>query len=204
MDPLQPWVDAQEMRRLAEALMTAPARALETAEDAGFNGDFVGFADDLSPAAAAPMRSQQTSPQVAVHVPVMAPVTESPPAITSPSRVRGPFLERLSRVREWLHTHGRVQGVFVLDKDGAVIYDDGDHERLHFMARNLAMASKRAAEGWSHVQMKIGSTGLLEVIPVETVFGRMVLSLILEHPLSTADVAPLSAALQRAVAPPQS
>lgn len=208
MDPLQPWVDAQEMRRLAEALMTAPARALEAAEDAGFSGDFVGFADDPSPAPAVPMRSEEKAPQAAANAAIISPAAEpapvavTPSAITAPTRVRGPFLERLSRFREWLHAHGRVLGVFVLDKEGAVIYDDGDHERLHFMARNLAMASKRAAEGWSHVQMKTGSTGLLEVIPVETVFGRMVLSLILEHPLSTADVAPLSAALQRAVAPP--
>jgi hypothetical protein len=206
MDPLQPWVDAQEMRRLAEALMTSPARTLETSEDAGFSGDFVGFADDQSPAPAAPIPTEEKTSLPSAATVVTAPA-EPPRAaahpVTPTAKVRGPFLERLSRFREWLLAHGRVQGLFVLDKDGAVIFDDGDHERLHFMARSLAMAAKRSPEGWSHVHMKVGSTGLLEVIPIETVYGRMVLSLIVEHPLNAADVAPLTAALQRAVAPPQ-
>jgi hypothetical protein len=206
MDPLQPWVDAQEMRRLAEALMTSPVRTLETSSDAGFSGDFVGFADDQSPAPAEPIPTGEKPPlppAATVFTAPAEPPRTAAPAVTPTTRVRGPFLERLSRFREWLLAHGRVQGLFVLDKDGAVIFDDGDHERLHFMARSLAMAAKRSPEGWSHVHMKVGSTGLLEVIPIETVYGRMVLSLIVEHPLDAVDVAPLTAALQRAVAPPQ-
>lgn len=204
MDPLQPWVDAQEMRRLAEALMTVPMRAPSTPEDAGFNGDFIGFANDPKPSPSVPRPAPEKAlppPAAAVVTTPTEPVRAAAPVVTT--RVRGPFLERLSRFREWLLAHGRVQGLFVLDKDGAVIFDDGDHERLHFMARSLAMAAKRSPDGWSHVHMKVGSTGLLEVIPIETVYGRMVLSLIVEHPLNAADVAPLTAALQQAVAPPQ-
>lgn len=204
MDPLQPWVDAQEMRRLAEALMTSPARTPATSEDAGFNGDFIGFANDPNSPPAVPTPAPEKAPPPPAAAAVTAPTEptrSAAPVVTT--RVRGPFLERLSRFREWLLAHGRVQGLFVLDKDGAVIFDDGDHERLHFMARSLAMAAKRSPDGWSHVHMKVGSTGLLEVIPIETVYGRMVLSLIVEHPLNAADVAPLTAALQQAVAPPQ-
>jgi hypothetical protein len=206
MDPLQPWVDAQEMRRLAEALMTSPVRTLETSSDAGFNGDFVGFADDKTSAPAVPVPAEEktpTPPAATVFTAPAEPPRVAAPAVTPTTRVRGPFLERLSRFREWLLARGRVQGLFVLDTDGAVIFDDGDHERLHFMARSLAMAAKRSPEGWSHVHMKVGSTGLLEVIPIETVYGRMVLGLIVEHPLDAADVSPLTAALQQAVAPPQ-
>lgn len=176
--------------------MSAPVRQPQASEDAGFSGDFIGFAQGQDPPSLEPVRVE-----VAVVTP--PPVVAEIPVRPSASKVRGPFLERLSRFREWLHSRGLVQGIFVLDKEGAVIFDDGDHERLHFMARSLAIAAKRSAEGPGHVQMKVGSKSLLEVIPVETVYGRMVLGLIVEQPLSALDVGPLSTALQRAVAPPQ-
>ena len=44
MDPVHPWVDPSEMRRLAESLLLAPAKAPEAPEGAGFGGDFVGYA----------------------------------------------------------------------------------------------------------------------------------------------------------------
>lgn len=212
MDPVHPWVDPQEMRRLAEALMSAPAKPLAAADDAGFSGAFVGFAQgnvpqiiEPSPVTVAPA-PEPVREVVVTPVPVPEPIdTVVEEALARPvvTKVRGPFLERLTHFREWLHKHGLVQGLFVLDKEGSVIFDDGDHERLHFMARSLAMAAKRSPEGFGHVQMKVGSSSLMEVIPVDTVYGLMVLGLLVEHPLSALDIAPLSAALQRAVAPPQ-
>ncbi len=193
MDPVHPWVDPQEMRRLAEALMSAPVRQPQATEDAGFSGEFIGFAQGEGVSQVKPEVSVVTPPPVVVETPIRP----------SAGKVLGPFLERLSSFREWLHSRGLVKGLFVLDKEGAVIFDDGDHERLHFMARSLAMAAKRSPEGSGHVQMKVGSRSILEVIPVETVYGRMVLGLLVEQPLSAMDVGPLSTALQRAVAPPQ-
>lgn len=199
---------------MAEALMSAPAKTLAGADDAGFSGAFVGFAEgnvpqniESSPVSVAPVSAPEPVREVVVTpVPVPEPVdtvVEEAPARPAAAKVRGPFLERISHFREWLHTHGLVQGLFVLDKEGAVIFDDGDHERLHFMARSLAIAAKRSPEGFGHVQMKVGSASLMEVIPVDTVYGLMVLGLLVEHPLSAMDIAPLSSALQRAVAPPQ-
>lgn len=208
MDPVHPWVDPQEMRRLAEALMSAPAKPMMTSEDAGFSGEFEGFAKGQTPPGIEPMSISATSvPDPVLVIPAgrapINPLVVEPPIRLAIGKVRGPFLERISHFREWLHVRGLVQGLFVLDKDGAVIFDDGDHERLHFMARSLAMAAKRTAEGTGHVQMKVGSRSLLEVIPVDTAYGRMVLGLLVEQPLSAMDIAPLSSALQRAVAPPQ-
>jgi hypothetical protein len=207
MDPVHPWVDPQEMRRLAEVLLSPPAKPAQATEDAGFSLDFVGFAQHNGIPVQQPPPGKETaavdSPFQIVEPaqPAKSVTPESQP--TPASKVRGPFLERLSRFREWLHTRGLVQGVFVLDKDGNVLFDDGNHQRLHFMARSLATAAKQSPDGAGHVQMKVGSRNVLEVIPVDTVFGRMVLGLIMEHPLNATDVAPLVTALQRAVAPPQ-
>jgi hypothetical protein len=131
------------------------------------------------------------------------PVVVEAPVMAAGTKVRGPFCERLSYFCEWLHARGLVQGLFVLDKDGALLFDDGDHDRLHFMARSLALATNRSTDGAGHVQMKIGSTSLLEVVPVETVDGRMVLGLLVERPLNSMDITPLTTALQQAVATPQ-
>lgn len=385
MDPVHPWVDPSEMRRLAEALMLAPAKAPETPEDAGFGGDFVGYAGPVpttattptaapaptpktskvpaetivipssmtaqalamatrrvdsedkapnleivrpavrppaslvppnpadrpapvappvvfppyqssanktlasedspapeqteeAPAAPAPtpqvepvsatptpftpvipprseeksmqeriaeaaLRAQQiaasTNPppqpvappapeptQESIAPPLVQPVeaaltpaaplpplrptppTQAPPPPVAvpqaaPVKVRGPFIERMSRFRDGLHAQFGAKGVFILDKEGSVIFDESDHSRLHFMARSLAMAAKKSNDGPGNVHVKVGSTTMLEVIPVDTVFGRMVLGLLVENPLSSEAVIRIIQALQGAVAPPQ-
>jgi hypothetical protein len=47
MDHVNPWVDAAEMMRLAEALLAPPLAPPRAPEDAGFGGEFVGY---VSPA----------------------------------------------------------------------------------------------------------------------------------------------------------
>lgn len=109
----------------------------------------------------------------------------------------------MSRFRDGLHAQFGAKGVFILDKEGSVIFDESDHSRLHFMARSLAMAAKKSNDGPGNVHVKVGSTTMLEVIPVDTVFGRMVLGLLVENPLSSEAVIRIIQALQGAVAPPQ-
>lgn len=379
MDPVHPWVDPSEMRRLAEALMQAPAKQPQAPEDAGFGGDFVGYAGPVAPhpaprvaemapivpeeipeitppapvipaavlptisppvvapappqpeapllqpeiflesesattpppaapilerpvvrapaalvapppvvnvappppvvfpayqpasdipkpareeksmpeqiaeaalraqqvlaeaaAAAAIAEAQRPSETIAPPPPAVAPAPEPvppsplavaahphiatttpvapppplrptltpappPPVLTqhtAPVKVRGPFLERMSRFRDGLHGQFAAKGVFILDKEGAVIFDESDHSRLHFMARSLAMAAKKSNDGPGNVHVKVGSTTMLEVIPVDTVFGRIVLGLLVEQPLSADAVIRIISALQMAVAPP--
>ena len=44
MDPLQPWLDAKEVRRLAEGLLAPPPEVEEAAVDAAYGEVFEGFA----------------------------------------------------------------------------------------------------------------------------------------------------------------
>ena len=204
MDPVQPWVDPIEMRRLAEALMAPLARPAAPLDDAGFNGDFEGFARNQETmtntvATTGPIHAERTESAVSV--------TQAPP-VSAPAHphevaVRGPFLERLSRFRAWLQSLIPLDGLFVLDKEGSVIFDDADHSRLHFLARNSAIHAKRAPLESGRVQVRIGSSGILEVVHTETAYGRMVLGLVLHQSLSAADVAHIVSALQQAVTPPR-
>ena len=312
MDPVHPWVDPGEMRRMAEALLLPPAAQTSAPDDAGFGGDFEGYTAEQIRAAltaavslrapapvvpppvlvatppVAPVRmpsmAEMTRPvtlrvehreQVSqpTHVapvivtpqpmmpPTMAPINEvvvtpiapsapesvsnfqhmtvtqavvqpiaspiqmavaapvvpapiepvAPPApqyvepvtAVAPVKVRGPFLERMSRFRDGLHGQFAAKGMFILDKEGAVIFDEANHTKLHFMARSLAMAAKKTSDGPGNVHVKVGSTTMLEVIPVDTVFGRMVLGVLVEQSLTTEHVYRIIQALQVAVAPPK-
>jgi hypothetical protein len=88
---------------------------------------------------------------------------------------RGPFLERIRRFRDWMHQQFSASGIFILDREGAVIFDEGDHSRMHFLARSLALASRRPGASAGNVHVKIGAGITLEVIPVETPYGCLVL-----------------------------
>jgi hypothetical protein len=151
----------------------------------------------LTPPPAAPLPPLRPTPAIQVPPPPI-----SVPQAT-PVKVRGPFIERMSRFRDGLHAQFGAKGVFILDKEGSVIFDESDHSRLHFMARSLAMAAKKSNDGPGNVHVKVGSTTMLEVIPVDTVFGRMVLGLLVQQPLSSEAVIRIIQALQSAVAPPQ-
>jgi len=71
------------------------------------------------------------------------------------------------------------------------------------MARGLATAPKKHNAGPGNFHVKVGSTTMLEVIPVDTVFGRIVLGLLVEKALSSEAIIHIIQALKSAVAPPQ-
>jgi hypothetical protein len=344
MDPVHPWVDPGEMRRMAEALLLPPVAQTTAPDDAGFGGEFVGYAAEqlraavtaavslraptpvvpppvhvatppvppapLTPSMAEMTRpvflqaeqrevsSQPASPTPVIVAPaalvapvnavVVSPIAPSVPestatfqhmaasqaavlptaspfqvipaettavvptaspfqaipaettavvptaspfqaipaettavvppaspvhqpaepiatavAAAAPVKMRGPFLERMARFRDGLHGQFAAKGMFILDKEGAVIFDEADHAKLHFMARSLAMAAKKSNDGPGNVHVKVGSTTMLEVIPVDTVFGRMVLGVLVEQSLSSEAVYRIIKALQIAVSPPK-
>ena len=275
MDPLHPWVDPGEMRRMAEALLLPPAPQASAPDGAGFGGDFVGFTPEQmraaltasvslrAPTATAPPPLTDLTRSVSLraeHRDLAAPAAMVPPVIVAPAameipanivvvtpiaptlpepvrnfqhmagshvatlpsaspaptapsvepappaapvKMRGPFLERMARFRDGLHGQFASKGMFILDKEGSVIFDEANHTKLHFMARSLAMAAKKSNDGPGNVHVKVGSTTMLEVIPVDTVFGRMVLGILMEQSLSTDDVYRITKALQVAVAPPK-
>ena len=152
---------------------------------------------EVWPTRAGPLPPLQRAPTTQAPQP---PIAEPPSA---PFNALGPFIERVSRFRDELHAQFRAKGVFILDKEGSIIFDDSDHSRLHFIARSLAMARKKSNGGLGNVNVKVGSTNMLEVIPVDTAYGRIVLGLLVEKALSSEAIIHIIQALKSAVAPPQ-
>lgn len=210
MDPINPWVDASEVRRMAERLL-APSRQPGTEiRDAGFDSDFIGYANERAPIPSPPPADPPLPQPPAViehHLPPSS-ATPSPAFQTvqppPPSRdsARGPFLDRILRFRDWFASEFSATGIFILDREGAVIFDESGNEKLQSLARNLALASRKPGAPPSNVRLKIGTRATLEVIPVDTAYGYLVLAAIVPETLSPAAVAAIMDALSRAAAPP--
>ena len=190
MDPINPWLDPAEVRRLAERLMKPNREPAMPASDPGFDDAFIGYASDPPP--------QQPAPP-----PLPPPVHEvlplAPPTQTT---ARGPFLDRITRFRDWLHHSFSATGIFILDREGAVIFDESSHGRLHFLARSLALASRRPGALAGNVHVKIGAGATLEVIPVDTTYGCLVLGAVVPEALDPPAVLAVMAALALVAAPP--
>ncbi len=212
MDPINPWLDPLEVRRLAERLMKPNREPAVTAPDAGFDDTFVGFANDPHsqqparetplPLVVPPSGGLQPSPPPAREVP--PPPLDSPfqaPAETH-TTARGPFLDRITRFRDWLHDSFSATGIFILDREGAVIFDESNHGRLHFLARSLALASRRPGALAGNVHVKIGAGATLEVIPVDTTYGCLVLGAVVPEALDPPAVLAVMEALALVAAPP--
>jgi hypothetical protein len=202
MDPINPWLDPIEVRRLAERLMRPVRDPAVTVVDAGFDAAFVGYAA-VRPASPPPLQAAPdrlaTPPEPAPHVP---PPMREPVSDAIPSTARGPFLDRIQRFRDWMRHHFAATGMFILDREGAVIFDESNHGRLHFLARSLALASRRPGSSAGNVHVKIGAGATLEVIPVETAYGCLVLGAVVPESLPPAAVTAVMEALCQVASPP--
>lgn len=222
MNPITPWLDPEEVGRLAQSLLSRPTRpASQNAQEAGFGAGFEGYlGESQQPARQAPPPDPPPNlppaPEPVPH-PFQAPspvaVPEPPPVAAAPPAAvpvmaepegqgKGPFLDRIRRFRDWLREHFQASGVFILDREGFVIFDESGHGKLHFLARSLAMTARRPSNPSANVHVKIGAGSTLEVIPVETPYGWFVLGAVVPEPMPAANIAVITEALMRVAAPP--
>lgn len=201
-DPIIPWLDPTEVRRLAEALMckgSEPATHT-TLVDAGFDDAFVGFAP-VDASSEVPPASQPTQ-QIQAGTPP-EPIAPSHQPSAGEGGARGPFLDRIMRFRDWMRAQFGATGIFILDREGSVIFDESNHGRLHFLARSLALASRRQRNSTGNVHVKITAGSTLEVIPVDTAYGCLVLGAVVPESLSQRSVATVMEALALITTPPE-
>lgn len=230
MDPVEPWIDADAVRRLARNLAAPPRRTAPTdaPDDAGFGPGFEGFIETQAPATAEPSPAPAPSatpanpatppplPPSATRAPVekSEPEPEARPFLaaapskpaTPPPAADGetrPLVSRLERFRQWLTEQLDASGAFILERDGEPVLDDPKFAKLHFLARSLAQAYRPVEGKVGNVHVKVGADSYLAVVPVDTPFGRLVLGTVLPRPLEAASVEIVADALKRAASPPQ-
>ena len=224
MDSVRPWVDSDEVRRLAERLLGAREDVVIPDAEAPFGNRFEGYTEDDDGATVAAEPAQEKAPEPvgeaseAVQVPEpdeRLPGEQLPgpeetaldegaplPDDGMVEAPRGPFLQRVQRLRQWLREQFQVRGMFLLDREGSVIFDDGVHEELQALARSLAQASRVSAGVASNVHVKVGSDATLEVIPAETHYGVIVLGAVVPQAITPRGVGLVIDALARTARPP--
>ena len=203
MDPIYPWLDPNEVRRLAERLLNPTHATAMSAADAGFGETFIGYgAHEVTPLTALP-----SAPEPAEGSPQSPPIesaiqtTPEPPVAENFTTAHGPLLDRITRFCDWMHRDFSATDLFILDRDSAVIFDESRHGRLHFLARSVALAPRRPAASMANVRVKIGAGATLEVIPVETADGCLILGAVVPDSLSPASIALVMDALAQVASP---
>ncbi len=171
MNPIDPWLDPIQVRQLAERLIQPRLEPVVSKPDADFGDDFVGYV--IEPASQAP---------------------EPPTAGAS-------LLAKMPPFYAWLSQHFAATGIFLVDREGQVIFDNGNHQQLHFLARSLALAPRRSDISTGTVHLKITGAAMLALIPLETAAGHWVLAALIPQALSPAAVSTVSAMLAQIANP---
>tara|TARA_Y100000766_G_scaffold89080_1_gene75560 strand:- start:2409 stop:3155 length:747 start_codon:yes stop_codon:yes gene_type:complete len=114
------------------------------------------------------------------------------------------IIERLVPFGGWLRDALGSHSYFLLERTGEVLVDEIKSEKLHHLARTLAQAAftaKRqagtAAVGNLHIKVQQGS--VLEVIPVNTREGLLIMGILLAKPLLSRQVEIAARGLQQVV-----
>lgn len=143
MDPIHTWLDPVAVRQLADQLLQPNRESSLSPSNDGFDDGFIGFDAEPSSPDAEPSFFAESQP-----------VTVATPA------------EKMECFSRWLQQNHGAGGVFILDQEGAVIFGEGGHEYLHFLARSVAVAPRRAEAG--HVHVKISAGEVLQMIRCES------------------------------------
>jgi hypothetical protein len=222
MNQLHAWIDVDEFKRLAESLMIAAnsSEVLEL-EDEEPVTKFVGFMDEeqavepyfdvfVEEEEANQYQGEIYEPSVELIVDEKesvdaeelveeAELVDDVEPIESSSIVELPALQeersfdlKMRDFSEKFTTLGLAKSFFVLDHEHQVIFDEGNHSRLHFMARDLSVATKNSAVDQGFSKMKVGSRANLFVIPAHENSREMSLAILSDQVLSTEDVGLMS------------
>jgi len=163
MDPINPWIDPSETRRMAERLMLPAREPVVAPDETGFDDSFVGFSEP--PDAAAEAVSAESAEAVNV---AEAADRGSAPIIDGESTS---FAEQRAMLRE---RFGAVAS-FMFDPQGALVFNEGEFGMFHFVARELAKMNTSQQP----IRIKVGASSMLEMIPVGSQSGYSWLGVVL-------------------------
>ncbi len=170
-------------------------------------------APPVAPAAAPPAAAP---PAPAPAPPAPAPEADLRSADSSPDEgaggsergaAHGPFLARLQRFSAVLRRDLDASAMFLIDNEGQVLLDEVENPKLIQVARTLANASYRATRQTAgsaavgNLHVKIGASATLEVIPVRSRYGLLILGVIFPAPLGAERVQQVAGLLYKTVEP---
>lgn len=94
--------------------------------------------------------------------------------------------QRSQRFCDWAKQHHSAKGVFILDHEGSVIFDESGHGQFHFLVRSMALAPRRVDTFLEPVHLKIAAGVILKIIPFSTAQHSLFLGLMIPEALAPA------------------
>ena len=126
MDPIQSWLDAAEVRRMAESLMAPAPEVDQSAIDAGYGDDFEGFADSVNSEDS--QSEEVVSPAPKEEVVSSAPKEElvSPELDSEPSEPRTSISTKITMGHALADAKRMAEGSGMLTQQEEDSWDDDD------------------------------------------------------------------------------
>jgi len=229
MNPIESWVDVDELRRMADALLLSPDSEEEpstTSDEAVFGSRFEGYeAQGASAAKTSPKDHAEPVEESARHSLAAArelaqrgglltkralskgeqsrgaehATKSAVTASTAPVAHRKPdnaqIIAQLKPLGPWLKEAVQASSYFILNREGVVIAGglEDDSAKLYRVARTVAQAVYTAnrhagAAAVGNLHIKISPATVMEVIPVNTSEGSLILGILVPRPLSAQHV----------------
>lgn len=180
MDSITPWLDVDELNRLAKALMAPasahPPKLTEASKSEG-----------LIRSSASKVLAKAS--EMAKRAGVIAPV------------VRQAALPELA---DWLQTHARCQGLCVVDRDGDVLHASMPNDEWTKLTVLAATTRHPLEDGKSpSLRLKVAAGSFLQFIRVVTGRGPLLVGLLTENLLKDSQFTEFSSLVERISAPDQ-
>ncbi len=173
MDPINPWIDLSETRRMAERLMTPNREPVEAPDDSGFDDSFVGFSE---PSADVGFADDAEETQFAMPQPADPAAPEPVPAND----------REFTAARHALRQRFGPLAMCMVDQSGNLVFTEGGFDAFHFVLRDLAVTG---APPTQNRRLKVGASAVLEILPIESERGFEWLGVVLSGALSQEETA---------------
>jgi len=167
MDPINPWIDPGETRRMAERLMLPSREPVSAPEYTGFDDSFVGFSDadpeTEMQSGAGDTPSFDAGVEASKDMPAEQPVDLAEEKPRHEEEAPGNTDPALGKPHAMLREKYSAVASFMITSKGEVAFDEGGFHGFHFILKDLV---KSAAEP-VHMRIKLGARMFLEIIPIE-------------------------------------
>lgn len=179
MDPIQSWLDAEEVRKMAESLMAPVAGGNDAVSQAP---DIQSLPVDSSAAMRASVsKTLANARDVAASSGMLGATTKERVQEVSESTSSDLFQTRVKRFSKLLHTHTKASALFLMDRQGEVLMDEVGNTKLTGVMKSLVKGSTEGVK--SNVHIKTGPNQILEIIPCEISQGALILGILCPEPM---------------------
>ena len=179
MDPLESWVDADAVKKMARELIEpVPEGGLESSENAGYGPDFVGFAHGKEKGAVKSTDQDRSEKKVEGALDSGPDNSEQPTGESGTVEARD-SADRAEPADQYAHLgepwrrffyglmqKSSVHGVFMFDDDGNTVFSAKGCARFHRFAKSMTSERSVEAGGTQLVHVKVTGDRYLMLLPL--------------------------------------